>query len=115
MSGIDKRLLAASSIASLLLCSLGGPAYSQTPAPSAGAPTALPDVDVTAPKRVQAPHKPRTRVATTGGRRRITPPHSTAPQRPQQTPAQVVAGKNDELDQARRNLLAPTGAGSYEM
>src|SRR6185437_124002 len=100
---------------SLLLCSLGGPAYSQTPAPSAGAPTALPDVDVTAPKRVQAPHKPRTRVATTGGKRRITPPHSTAPQRPQQTPAQVVAGKNDELDQARRNLLAPTGAGSYEM
>src|SRR6185437_8693829 len=63
----------------------------------------------------QTSHKPRTRVATTGGRRRITPPHSTAPQRPQQTPAQLVAGKNDELDQARHNLLAPTGAGSYEM
>lgn len=119
MSGLDKRLLAASSIASLLFCSLSGPAHSQTPAPSASTPTALPDVDVTAPKRVQAPHKPRTRVATTtGGKRRVTPARSTAPQRPQQpqqTPEQVVAGKNDQLDQVRNNLYAPTGAGSYEM
>src|SRR6185437_5448100 len=119
MSDIDKRLLAASSIASVLLCSLGGPAHSQTPAPSASTPTALPDVDVTAPKHVQAQHKPRTRVATTtGGKRRVTPTRSTAPQRPQQpqqTPEQVVAGKNDQLDQVRRNLYAPTGAGSYEM
>lgn len=27
----------------------------------------------------------------------------------------MVAGKNDQLDQVRNNLYAPTGAGSYEM
>jgi outer membrane receptor protein involved in Fe transport len=118
MSGLDKRLLAASSVASLLLYSLSGPAHSQTPAPSANKPTALPEVNVAAPKRAEAPRTPRKRVATTTGNHRTPPTRSTtssSQQQPQQTPEQVVAGKNNQLDDARRAMLAPTGAGSYEM
>src|ERR1700742_2685436 len=112
------KALAASSVASLLLFSLSGPAHSQTTAPSANTPTALPDVNVAAPKRAEAPHKPRKRVATTtAGNHRTSPTQSTttSQQRPQQTPEQVVAGTNNQLDDARRAMLAPTGAGSYEM
>jgi outer membrane receptor protein involved in Fe transport len=117
MSGLNKRLLAASSVASLLLFSLSGQAHSQTTAPSANTPTALPEVDVTAPKRAQAP-KPRSRTRVTtnaSSKRRVTATRLGAPQQPQQTPEQVVAGKNDQLDQVRSNLYAPTGAGSYQM
>lgn len=70
--------------------------------------TTLPEIDVTAPRRVQTPRRPRTRVAT--DKRRETPPTS-----PPQTQAQVVAGKNDKFDEARRSLVAPTGAGSYQL
>src|SRR6201992_2972991 len=81
------KALAASSVASLLLFSLSGPAHSQTPAPSANTPTALPDVNVAAPKHVEAQHKPRKRVATTGNRR--TPPtQSTTTSQQQQQPQQ---------------------------
>ncbi|WP_213774115.1 TonB-dependent receptor [Bradyrhizobium sp. dw_78] len=108
MSVFDKRLLTASSAASLLLCSLSGPAQSQTAAPAANGTTALPDIEVTAPKRTQQPRRPRTRVVT--NKRRETPPAAPPP-----TQAQVVAGQNDRLDEVRRSLVAPTGAGSYEM
>ena len=70
--------------------------------------TTLPEIDVTAPRRVQTPRRPRTRVVT--DKRRETPPTA-----PPQTQAQVVAGKNDKFDEARRSLVAPTGAGSYQL
>jgi outer membrane receptor protein involved in Fe transport len=121
-----KPRLAASSVACLVLCSLGGPARSQTPAPAltpaptpAPAPTAapapapaangvtaLPEIDVAAPRQKQLP-RPKTHVAT--GARRQTP---TAPP---QTEVQMVAGKNDKFDEARRSLVAATGAGSYQL
>jgi outer membrane receptor protein involved in Fe transport len=97
-----------SSSASLLL-GLGGTAMSQTatPPPATGSkPTELPEVDIIAPSRTQPVRRPRERVATT--LRRQTP---TAPPR---TAAQVVADKNTKLDEARRFIVAPTGAGSYE-
>jgi outer membrane receptor protein involved in Fe transport len=139
MSVFEKPIWAASSVASLLLCGLSGPALAQTAAPStpppAAAPspaatpapaatssspaprassaavngvTTLPEIDVTAPRRVQTPRRPRTRVVT--DKRRETPPTA-----PPQTQAQVVAGKNDRFDEARRSLVAPTGAGSYRL
>jgi outer membrane receptor protein involved in Fe transport len=135
-------MLAASGVASLLLCSLGphgSPALAQTPAstptpapapaPSqapaspqapAAAPAAspapsssgndsvaLPDIEVTAPKVVK-PRRPATRVATE--KRRAPPPAS-----PPQTEEKILADKNERLDEARRNIVAATGAGSYEM
>jgi outer membrane receptor protein involved in Fe transport len=95
-----------SSSASLLL-GLGGPALSQTAAPAGGGTTALPKIEVVAPRRAQPPRRPKTRVTT--GRRRETPAA------PPQTEAQVVAGKNEKFDEARRNIVAPIGAGSYQI
>ena len=94
-----------SSSASLLL-GLGGTAISQTAAPAGSGTTALPKIEVIQPRRAQPPRRPQTRVTT--GQRRETP---AAP--PPPTEAQVVAGKNDRFDEARHNILAPTGAGSY--
>jgi len=39
------------------------------------------------------------------------PPPATPPQ----SPEKLLAGKNDKFDEARRAIVAPTGAGSYEM
>jgi outer membrane receptor protein involved in Fe transport len=124
--------------ASLLLC---GPAFSQppatappvapapsaapTPAPSAapsaapaaspppslatGGAVALPNIEVTAPKRLQPLHHPRTRLATERRRQPpVTPP-------PQATPEKRVAGANEKFDEARRALIAPAGANSYQL
>ena len=115
--------LAASGAASLILCSLGGPALAQTPpapatttpAPAAPAPaapaangvTALPEIDVAAPRVKQVPRRPKTRVATGA--------HRQTPTAPPQTAAQMVAGQNDKFDEARRAIVAATGAGSYEL
>ncbi len=133
MSVFKRQMLAASGVASLLLCSLGGPALAQTPAPApapsqapaspqapAAAPAAsqapssssggtveLPDVAVSAPKVVK-PRRPVTRVATE--KRRAPPPAS-----PPQTQEKILAGTNDKFDEARRAIVAPTGAGSYEL
>ena len=130
-------MLAASSAASLLLC---GPAYSQTPPAAAPAPAAtpappprhrrtvgaraapqssqapasagnaiaLPDVEVTAPKRVQPVRRPRTQVAT---ERRRQPPVTPPPQ----SPKKRVADTNDRFDEARRALVAPAGANTYQL
>jgi outer membrane receptor protein involved in Fe transport len=106
MSVFTKSILAASGAASLLLCSLGGPALSQTPA-AGNAVTALPEIDVVAPHRAQPPRRPRTHVVT--GKRRQTPAA------PPQTEAQSLAAKNEKFDEARRNIVAPTGAGSYQL
>jgi outer membrane receptor protein involved in Fe transport len=101
-----KTTLLLSTSASLLL-GLGGTAMSQTAAPADSGTTALPRIEVTAPRRAQPPRRPRTRVTT--GQRRETPAA------PPQTEAQVVAGKNDKFDEARRNILAPIGTSPYEL
>ena len=107
MSLVAKPMLAVS--ASLLLCGLGERVHAQTPpaAAAAGA-TALPEIDVAAPKPVLHPRRPRTHVVS---KRRLETPAAPPPQ----TEAQAVAGKNEAFDQARRNIVAATGAGSYEM
>jgi outer membrane receptor protein involved in Fe transport len=100
-------MLAASGAASLmLLYGLGGPARAQAVAAASGT-TALPEISVIAPKRVQPPRRPKTRVTT--GKPRQTP----APE--PQTETQVVAGQNTKLDEARQKILAPVGANSYEI
>ena len=117
MSVFKNQMLAASGAASLLLGGLVAPALSQTPAPAApaasatpaaGGATTLPEVTVTAPKHAELPRRPRTHVVT--NKPRQTPP-TTPPQ--QQTPTQVVEGENERFDEARRTILATTGAGSY--
>jgi outer membrane receptor protein involved in Fe transport len=100
-------MLAASGAASLVLCSLGSAAHAQTPPPAAHGVTALPQVEVTAPRRAQPLRRPKTRVVTAA--RHVTP------EAPPQTEAQVVAGKNDKFDEARQNIVAPIGAGSYQI
>jgi outer membrane receptor protein involved in Fe transport len=105
MSVFARPIWAASGAASVILC--GSAALSQTPAPAGNAPTVLPEIQVTAPRAAQAPRRPRTRVTT--GERRNTP---TAPR---QTEAQVVAGQNTKFDEARRSIVAPIGANSYEI
>jgi len=107
MSPVAKPMLAVS--ASLLLCGLGDRVHAQTPpaAAAAGA-TALPEIDIAAPKPVLHPRRPRTHVVS---KRRLETPAAPPPQ----TEAQAVAGKNEAFDQARRNIVAATGAGSYEM
>jgi outer membrane receptor protein involved in Fe transport len=101
-----RRTLLLSSSASLLL-GLGGTAMSQTAAPAGSGTTALPQIEVVAPRRAQPPRRPKTRV-TTGQRREV-------PAAPPQTEAQVVAGRNEKFDEARRTILAPIGATSYEI
>jgi outer membrane receptor protein involved in Fe transport len=93
------------------------PAPAPTPAPAAApaAPatptesgvTALPQIEVVAPRRAQPPRPPKTRVIT--AQRRETPAA------PPQTEAQAVAGQNTKMDEARHNIVAPTGANSYEV
>jgi outer membrane receptor protein involved in Fe transport len=102
-----KPILTASGAVSLLLCGLGGTALSQTAPPPAVAPMALPPVEVTAPKRAQVTRRPKTRV--TAIRRPETPSN------PPPTLEQVVAGKNEKLDEARQNIVAPVGANAYQI
>ena len=101
-----RTTLLLSSSASLLL-GLGNPAMSQTAAPAAGGTTKLPEISVTAPRVSQQPRRPKTRVTT--GQRREVP--AAAPQ----TEAQIVAGKNEKFDEARRTIDAPIGATSYQI
>jgi outer membrane receptor protein involved in Fe transport len=102
-----KSTLLLSSSASLLL-GLGGTAMSQTAAPTGSGTTTLPKIEVVEPpRRAQPPRRPKTRVIT-GQRREV-------PAAPPQTEAQVVAGKNEKFDEARRNILAPIGATSSEI
>jgi outer membrane receptor protein involved in Fe transport len=100
-------MLAASGTASLMLLhGFGGSAQAQAVAAANGT-TALPEVEVIAPKRVQPSRRPKTRVTT--GKPRETPAA------PPQTEAQVTAGQNTKFDGARQTILAPVGATSYEI
>jgi outer membrane receptor protein involved in Fe transport len=107
MSVFTRPALIASGAVSLLLGGLGGPALSQTAAPAGAGTTALPSIEVTAPRVRQTPRRPKTRVTT--GERRETPAA------PPQTEAQVTAGKNEKFDEARHNIDAPGGATSYQV
>lgn len=107
MSFSLKHALASSGAASLLLCGLTGVAQSQTAAPAGSGTTALPSIEVVAPRRAQPPRRPKTR-ATTGIRRET-------PAEPPPSEAQVVAGKNASFDQARQTIYAPTGAASHTL
>ena len=102
-----KPMLGASGAATLLLCNLCSPALSQTPPASGNGVTALPEVDVVAPPRAQVPRRPRAHLVTAKPR--------PTPAAPPQTHAQVLAGENERFDEARRAIVAPTGAGSYEL
>jgi outer membrane receptor protein involved in Fe transport len=101
-----RTTLLLSSSASLLL-GLGNTAMAQTAAPAAGGTTKLPEITVNAPRVSQQPRRPKTRV-TTGVRREV-------PAAPPQTEAQIVAGKNEKFDEARRTIDAPIGATSYQI
>ena len=122
MSIIAKPVLAGCGAASLMFC-VGGTALSQTPppaalptpapastatpAPAGNGVTALPEIDVVAPRRAQAPRRPKTRVVS--GQRRETPAA------PPQTEAQAVAGQNEKFDEVRRSIVAPAGTNSYQV
>ena len=112
-----KPMLAASGAASLLLCSLGGPALSQTP-PAGNGVTALPEIDVIAPKQVAGKPKQRAKPRVVA-RRAVSPRTASSPSTASavspETAAQALAGQNEKFDEARRNLVAPTGAGSYQL
>src|SRR5260370_12865083 len=91
----------------LLLCAIGNSAIAEDAAPAPSASTQLPEITVVAPRISQQPRRPKTRVVT--GQRRETPAA------PPQSEAQILAGKNDKLDQARLSIVAPAGANSYQI
>ncbi len=103
----SRNALLLSSSASLLLGLGGTSAMAQAAAPSGGGVTALPKIEVIAPRRAQPPRRPRTRVVTSVRRE--------TPAAPPQTEAQTIAGRNEKFDEARHNILAPTGASSHEL
>jgi outer membrane receptor protein involved in Fe transport len=88
----------------LLLCAVDDGAMAQNALPSS---TQLPGITVVAPRVSQQPRRPKKRVETV--QRRETPVAEP------QTEAQVLAGKNDKLDQARQSIVAPVGANAYQV
>jgi outer membrane receptor protein involved in Fe transport len=113
MSVFTKPMLAASGVASLLICSLGSPALSQTP-PAGNGVTALPEIDVIAPRQVagKPKQKPKPRAVA---RRAVTP--TTASSEPAASPAPVspagqLAAKGQAFDQARSNIFTTIGTTS---
>jgi outer membrane receptor protein involved in Fe transport len=101
MSLLARPLLAVS--VALLICGVGGRTFAQSPP----AVTALPEINVTAPKKVLHPRRPRTHVVSA---RRLE-----APAAPPQSETQALAGTNATFDQARRDIVAATGAGAYQL
>jgi outer membrane receptor protein involved in Fe transport len=83
-----------------------GTALPQTAASEAPT-TALPSIEVVAPRRAQPPRRPRARVNSIQRRQ--------APAAPPPTEAQVIAGKNDKFDEVRSVILAPIGADTYQL
>src|SRR5882757_5319135 len=88
----------------LMLSAIGGGAMAQNAAPAPSSSTALPEITETAPRVAQQPRRPRKRVVSV--QRRETPVAEP------QSEAQILAGKNDKLDQVRQNIVAPIGANS---
>src|ERR1700722_11034532 len=113
MSVFTNPMLAASGAASLLICSLGSPALSQTP-PAGNGVTALPEIDVIAPRQVagKPKQKPKPRAVA---RRAVTP--TTASSELAASPARVspagqLAAKGQAFDQARSNIFTTIGTTS---
>jgi opacity protein-like surface antigen/outer membrane receptor protein involved in Fe transport len=104
-------MLAASGAASLmLLYGLGGSAQAQV-AGAANSTTALPEIEVIAPKPAQPPRRPKTRVTT--GKPRQTP---ATPEQVQAAANRQVVQQTQNFDQRRDNVLLPkTGASIYEL
>jgi opacity protein-like surface antigen/outer membrane receptor protein involved in Fe transport len=115
-----KGTLLLSSSASLLL-GLGGTALAQTPATSGSGATALPGIEVVAPRRVEPQRRPRARV--TSGQRRETPaappPVQAEADRQEairQEANRQVVQQTQNFDQKRDNVILPkTGASTYEL
>ncbi len=115
-SVFTKPMLAASGAASLLLCSLGNPALSQTPAPApaGNGTTALPDIVVEAPKQVAGKPKQRPKPHAVAGRA-VSPPTASAQSAASPTPvspAAQLAAKGNVFDQARSNIFTTIGTTS---
>jgi outer membrane receptor protein involved in Fe transport len=107
MSVFVRSMLAASGAASLMLCSLGS-ALSQTSAPAGGGTTALPKIEVVAPKQVAGTPKGRPKPRAIA-RRPVAPPR--APPSPV-SPAEQLTAKANVFDQARSNLYTTIGTTS---
>jgi outer membrane receptor protein involved in Fe transport len=106
-----KPMLAASGAASLLLCSLGGPALSQTPAPAENGNTALPNIVVQAPTQVAG--KPKQREKPRVVARRAVSPRTPPTASPTPiSPAEQLAAKGSTFDQARSNIFTTIGTTS---
>ena len=71
------------------------------PSPPSAAENVLPETRVVAPVQRQKP--------------RPKPPQIVARQPPAPSQAQVVATQNEKLDAARNTILAPVGAGTYQL
>jgi outer membrane receptor protein involved in Fe transport len=82
------------------------PAATPAPAPTPGNAAELPSISVNAPRPV-VHRRPKVRVATQQ--------QSTTPSAPPQTEVQILAGRNDKLDEARQNIVAPIGATSHQI
>jgi outer membrane receptor protein involved in Fe transport len=106
MLSVRSTLLLSSS-ASLLL-GLGSPALSQTSAPAGGGTTALPRIEVVAPKQVAGnpKEKPKPRAIA---RRPVSPPRAPPSPVP---PAEQLTAKGRVFDQARSNLYTTIGTTS---
>jgi outer membrane receptor protein involved in Fe transport len=106
-----KPMLVVSGAASLLLCGLGGPALSQTPAPAANGTTALPNIVVQAPTQVAGKPKerPKPRVVA---RRAVSPRTPPAASPTPVSPAEQLAAKGRSFDQARSNIFTTIGTTS---
>src|SRR5258708_5987301 len=91
----------------LLLCAINNGAMAEDAAPAPSSSTKLPEITVNAPRIAQRPRRPKPRVITTQRRE--------VPAAPPQTEAQILAGKNDKLDEACQNIVAPAGANSYQI
>ncbi len=91
----------------LLLCAMGNGAIAEDAAPAPSSSTKLPEITVVAPRVSQQPRPPKRRV--------VTAPRRETPVAEPQTAAQILAGKNDKLDEARQSIVAPVGANSYQV
>jgi outer membrane receptor protein involved in Fe transport len=110
-----KPMLAASGAASLLLCSLGSPALSQTP-PAGNGVTALPEINVIAPKQVAGKPKQRAKPRLIA-RRAVSPRTGSSqptawPAPAPVSPAEQLAAKGNSFDQARSNIFTTIGTTS---
>ena len=106
-----KPMLAASGAASLLLCSLGGPALSQTP-PSGNGVTALPEIDVDRAEASSRETETEGETARDCPARRVPADSVVQPSPAPVSPAEQLAAKGSSFDQARSNIFTTIGTTS---